>query len=369
VECKYFGKCGSCVSYETGYEGQLQQKAQLNRERFLPFYQNDIALFASEDGAYRARAEFRIWHMGEAISYAMHAKELKQYLPIESCPQVDAYIAALMPKLLDAVEAHGIKEKLFGADFLCASSGESVITLLYHKKLGDEWQAKASKIAQELGCSLIGRSKKQKLVIGKDHVIESLNIDKKSYRYMQIENSFTQPNRGVNEKMIGWVLQHTSGIGGDLLELYCGAGNFTIPFAGVFHDILATEISKTSIAAAMENMRLNGVENIAFLRMSVEELVEALDKGRVFRRMQGIVLEDYDINTVFVDPPRAGMDEFSCRFISRYEHIVYISCNPQTLLRDLEILSQTHTVEAIALFDQFPYTHHVEMGVKLKKRA
>jgi tRNA (uracil-5-)-methyltransferase len=72
---------------------------------------------------------------------------------------------------------------------------------------------------------------------------------------------------------------------------------------------------------------------------------------------------------VFVDPPRAGMDEMSCRFVSRFENIIYISCNPLTLHRDLEILTKTHDVVAMALFDQFPYTHHVEMGVKLQKKA
>ena len=63
------------------------------------------------------------------------------------------------------------------------------------------------------------------------------------------------------------------------------------------------------------------------------------------------------------------MDEESCEFASRHEHILYISCNPETLLRDLELLSQTHDIVDMALFDQFPYTHHVEMGVKLVRKG
>jgi tRNA (uracil-5-)-methyltransferase len=62
------------------------------------------------------------------------------------------------------------------------------------------------------------------------------------------------------------------------------------------------------------------------------------------------------------------MDETSCRFAARHKHILYISCNPETLVRDLEILCETHEVVDMALFDQFPYTHHVEMGVKLLKK-
>ncbi len=169
--------------------------------------------------------------------------------------------------------------------------------------------------------------------------------------------------------MIAWTLKNLGDAKDDLLELYCGAGNFTIPFAKHFHKILATEISKSSINAAKANMILNDVLNIEFVRMSVEEFVQALDGVREFRRMKEIDIQEYNISTIFVDPPRSGMDELSCKFASRYESIIYISCNPETLVRDLEILTQTHEVIDMALFDQFPYTHHVEMGVKLVRKV
>jgi tRNA (uracil-5-)-methyltransferase len=63
------------------------------------------------------------------------------------------------------------------------------------------------------------------------------------------------------------------------------------------------------------------------------------------------------------------LGEEPCAFASRFDHVLYISCNPETLLRDLELLSSTHTVEAMAAFDQFPYTHHLEMGVKLIRKG
>ena len=169
--------------------------------------------------------------------------------------------------------------------------------------------------------------------------------------------------------MISWSLQQLEGIEGDLLELYCGAGNFTIPFAKHFNKVLATEISKSSINAAKANMLLNDVSNIEFVRMSVEDFVQALDGVREFRRMNEIDIDSYDISTIFVDPPRSGMDEDSCKFSARYDHILYISCNPETLVRDLGILSATHEVMEMAVFDQFPYTHHLEMGVKLTRKA
>jgi tRNA (uracil-5-)-methyltransferase len=368
MNCKYFGECGACRVYEDGYEGQLDEKLELNRDRFSSFYEKKISVFKSSDSHYRSRSEFKIWHKGDDIYYGMNQLEHKGVVLVDDCPQVSEFIHTLMPKLLVSIREKEIGFRLFGADFLSSSSGEIVVSLLYHRKLDSQWQEKATEIAKELGIYIIGRSRKQKLIVGQDYVTEILNIENEVYRFKYIENSFTQPNSKVNEQMISWALKSLSECDGDLLELYCGAGNFTIPFAKKFNKILATEISKPSINAAKENMLLNDVANIEFVRMSVEEFVQALDGEREFRRMNEVDIDAYNITSIFVDPPRSGMDDASCRFATRYDNILYISCNPETLVRDLEILCETHDVVDMAMFDQFPYTHHVEMGVKLIKR-
>ena len=369
MECKYFGQCGACRIYENGYEAQLSDKLEFNKKRFIPYYSGDISVFKSPQQHYRSRSEFKVWHVEDDIFYAMNHIEHKGVVLVDECPQVNEYITSLMPKLLKAVKEHNIDFKLFGADFLSSSGGEIVVSLLYHRKLDEEWQQIATQISNELGIYIIGRSRKQKVVIGQDYIQETLDIEGQKYKFNHIENSFTQPNPRVNEQMISWALKNLSNTGGDLLELYCGAGNFTIPFSKEFNKVLATEVSKSSINAAKANMALNNVINIEFVRMSVEEFVQALDGIKVFNRMRDIDIDSYDIKSIFVDPPRSGMDEASCEFASRYEHILYISCNPETLQRDLDILSKTHKIVDMALFDQFPYTHHVEMGVKLVKKG
>jgi len=369
MNCKHFGECGACIVYENGYAGQLKEKLDLNRDRFSSFYDGEISIFESPDQHYRARSEFKLWHDGDEIRYAMNNATKDGVVFVEECPQVNEYISELMPKLLTSIKEAEIGFKLFGIDFLSSSSGEIVISMLYHRRLDDVWEEKAKVIAESLGIYIIGRSRKQKVVIGQDYITEILKINDRDYKFHHIENSFTQPNARVNEDMVTWAMKQYSSASGDLLELYCGAGNFTIPFAKIFDKVLATEISKSSINAAKANMQLNNVENIEFVRMAVEEFVDALDRGREYRRMKEIDINKYDIKSIFVDPPRSGMDTDSCNFISRYEHIVYISCNPESLVRDLDILSKTHTVMEMALFDQFPYTHHVEMGVKLLKKG
>jgi tRNA (uracil-5-)-methyltransferase len=365
VQCEYFGICGSCRDYESGYEGQLSHKLSSVKEMFAPLYGGEITVCPSVSEHYRYRAEFKIYHDEGGISYAMSRLDRQGAVRIERCSIVSVPIASVMERLLGEITDLGIGHKLFGVDFLASGAGEITLSMLYHKALDEEWKSKAAELEKRLGVYVIGRSRKQKVVLSQDYVTETLRIGGREYRYVHIENSFTQPNPRVNEQMIEWSLGQLAGIGGDLLELYCGAGNFTIPFASQFDRVLATEISKSSIHAAKANMALNGVENIEFVRLSAEEFTQALDGVREFRRLEGLRVADYDLKTLFVDPPRAGLGEEPCAFAARFEHLLYISCNPQTLYRDLEILKRTHTIVSMAAFDQFPYTHHLEMGVKL----
>ncbi len=145
-------------------------------------------------------------------------------------------------------------------------------------------------------------------------------------------------------------------------------GNFTLPLSKYFDKVLATEISKRSIYAAKENCELNSVSNIEFIRLASEEMTEALNKEREFRRLKDVDLDSYTFSTVLVDPPRAGLDMDTIKLISNIKNIIYISCNPETLARDLVKLSKTHNIDDTAIYDQFPHTHHVESGVFLVKK-
>lgn len=368
MNCEYFGVCGSCKLYDLSYEEQLSEKLERVKMLFSSVYQGSFAIARSKEQNYRARSEFKIWHVGEEIFYAMNRLDKQGVVMINACPMVNEHISSLMPKLLAKLSAKGMGTKLFNVDFLSSSQGEIVVSLIYHRQLDERWSELAKELSEELNIHIIGRSRKQKVVIGQDYVIETLNFEGRDYRFKQVENAFTQPNPRVNEQMVSWALQETKGSSGDLLELYCGSGNFTIPFATVFEKVLATEISKSSIAAAKENMRLNDTHNIEFVRMSSEEFTQALDAEREFRRMKEIDLSSYELKTLFVDPPRSGLDERSREFCRRFEHIIYISCNPETLKRDLEALSDEYEVTQMAAFDQFPYTEHLEMGAVLKKR-
>ncbi|MGW8169108.1 MAG: tRNA (uridine(54)-C5)-methyltransferase TrmA [Sulfurovaceae bacterium] len=371
MECRHFGECGSCSLYKLSYEEQLEQKTKKVKVLLEPFYTNDLSTFTSPLSHYRARAEFRIWHNGDKSDYAMSNITKNGVVMIDECPKVIAPIESRMWKMLDVINAsRSLNHKLFGVEFLSSTLDEVLVTLLYHKKLDDDWLKEAKELEAKLGVSVIGRSKGQKLVLSKESVHERLNIDGVDFWYMHYEGGFTQPNPQVNAKMISWAKEKAKSIGhGDLLESYCGLGNFTIPLAVHFDKVLATEISKRSIASARENCTLNSVNNIDFIRLSSEEMTEALSGARAFNRLKDIDLGSYDFSCVLVDPPRAGLDSGTIELISGIEYIIYISCNPDTLARDLAALSQTHETLDAAIFDQFPHTEHIESGVFLKKRG
>jgi len=371
MRCKYFGSCGSCGLYEMSYEEQLKHKAQKLSALLSPFYQEALELFDSPISHYRARAEFRIWHEKDRCDYAMGNMEKKGAVSIEECPKVIEAIEKRMWRLLDKINASPevLKKRLFAVEFLATTTDESLITMLYHRKLDEVWSAEAKELEEELSCKIMGRSRKQKVVLSDEFVTEKLEIDSKRFTYVEYESGFTQPNPAVNVKMIEWAIKQAKKVGyGDFLESYCGLGNFTLPLSHYFEKVLATEISKRSIGAAQENCRLNSVENITFVRLSSEEMTQALNGVREFTRLKGIDLNSYNFSTVLVDPPRAGLDEATIELIGGIANIIYISCNPKTLARDLETLTQTHKVIKAALFDQFPYTEHVESGLFLVKR-
>ncbi|APO84356.1 MULTISPECIES: tRNA (uridine(54)-C5)-methyltransferase TrmA [Pseudomonas] len=354
----------------SSYTTQLDAKVARLRELLAPFGAPEPAVFDSPREHYRLRAEFRLWREDGQRHYAMFAPgEKHKAILIDDFPIASQRINALMPRLKAAWQAsEELGNRLFQVEFLTTLAGDAMVTLCYHRPLDEAWETAARQLAEDLGVSIIGRSKGKRLVIGRDYAVEKLDVAGRVFSYRQPEGAFTQPNGAVNQKMLSWAFEAIGERDDDLLELYCGNGNFTLPLATRVRQVLATEISKTSVNAALSNLDENAVDNVRLVRLSAEELTQALNEVRPFRRLEGIDLKSYEFGTVFVDPPRAGMDPDTCELTRRFERILYISCNPETLAANIAQLQDTHRIERCALFDQFPYTHHMESGVLLVRR-
>ena len=202
---------------------------------------------------------------------------------------------------------------------------------------------------------------------------QNLDCEKKSAQNSACENSTEQnssheQSAAQNSSCEKHAVRPESSAARDLLELYCGHGNFTIPLAAKFNRVLASEISKSSIANARINCELNGVRNAQFVRLSADELMGAFAHRREFERLKGIDIFSYDFSHVLIDPPRAGLEPSVIDFIKNFQNLIYISCNPQTLFENLRSLCVTHEVRRFAIFDQFAHTSHIECGVLLRRR-
>jgi len=358
------------------YIALLEEKVARVCLLMAPFSPPEPQIYPSSPVGFRLRAEFRVWHDEEDINYVMFAREdPKTPVVVTSFVIADARIQHLMATVLARIKTNIIlRHRLFQIEFLASLSGDLVLTLIYHRKLDDAWDSEAQQLAEQLQAvdstlSVVGRSRKQKRVIGQDFVRERLSIHGTDYHYRQYEQAFSQPNGGVNICMIEWACDQAASLNGDLLELYCGNGNFTLPLAQYFDNIIATELSKTSIRAAHVNLEENAIENVHVVRLAAEEVTQAINNERTFRRLRDIPkpLSEFDLRTLFIDPPRAGLDDRTIDMARHFENIFYVSCNPQTLALNLQSLSTSHSIKRFALFDQFPYTHHMECAVLLQK--
>ena len=256
---------------DKNYQLQLDNKLNRFKRDLSQLGDYSIEVHQSRPLHFRMRAEFRIWHESGSAHYAMNRPGEKKPYIIDSFPIGGPLITEMMTPLLKAVnENELLSKRLFSIEFLTTESGETLVTLIYHKPLNEEWEKEARELQADLSIYIIGRSRKQKCVLSQDFVTEGLTVDGRLYHYQQVESGFTQPNAYINSKMLEWASRCCADYAdqSDLLELYCGNGNFTAVLAQHFKKVLATEVSKVSVASAKTNFDLNGIDNVTVVRLS-----------------------------------------------------------------------------------------------------
>ena len=129
--------------------------------------------------------------------------------------------------------------------------------------------------------------------------------------------------------------------------------------ASKFNNVFATENNSHSIKLLKESIKLNDLSNIETARLSDDETASALANERPFRRLENIDMQSYEFSHILVDPPRAGLSAETIKLSRQFKNMIYISCNPETFLRDIVKLGRK--IESIAIFDQFANTKHLEV--------
>ena len=390
---------------ETRYDSMLLAKVQLLKKRFNAFIQSNIIDDRRRDDAnaiieavviiksptrYRQRCRFAIDRQNDGrLCYALWEGG-KQCVFIRRYPIASITIINVMEVLLECLDNdEGLNNGLKACSFLSTMQGEIIITLIYDIPLSDHWLEAASRLKSFLEkhnttnvvstVNIIGRSKGVKMVIGFDFVYEILQVNGSMIRYKQVIDGFSNPNGHVNGKALEWICNTMQSIVSlqqqqqqqqqqhYLLELFSGNSNHTCALAKYVDYIVAVELNRELCKAANENLSLNNIDNVKVVQCDSARFARTILKNKYYMINDSKML----FNIVLVDPPRAGLDPATLKLIVQYDYIIYISCNPVNLIRDLAGIVESHDITNIALFDHFAYTDHVECGVflKLKKTS
>ena len=313
------------------------------------YFRSEVVTNLSPSTSHRSRCEFSYYDN----HYAMHGPNKK--LLLKSFPLAVSCIKKVMPLLIKEINnSSELNERLFQINFRSNKDNKVMVTLIYHKKINESLIALINNLSRKYDLLLIARSKN--FVYSTNQMYLDNLID--GYINYQTDNCFYQPNKFLLEMMIEKVSEMVINPK-DLLEIYCGVGTFTLSLSKIFSKVFATENNRSAIKCLKKAMYKNQIHNIMHARLSAEEVCDAFH-GKKFFRLNEIDINNLDISHVLVDPPRSGLTNEVIDLIKNFKNIIYISCNPETYLRDIKKL-KNHKLKNVEIFDQFPNTEHLEI--------
>jgi len=193
---------------------------------------------------------------------------------------------------------------------------------------------------------------KNKVIKGTGYIEEQIN----NYRYLISKESFFQINKKQTEKLYDLILNKANLTGiENVLDLYCGTGTIGLYVAKNAKKVIGVELNKEAIEMANKNKSLNNINNIEFICDDAKNIIKKIK---------------YNPDLIILDPPRSGLYKGMIEDIIKFnsKRILYVSCNPITLVRDLNILKETYNIIEVQPLDMFPNTFHCESVCILEKR-
>ena len=364
AHCPYFGDCGGCQYQHTTYEAQLRAKAEILREtlqRTAKFTPPEIVTHPSPPWNYRNRTRMRVQAQPAfAIGYNRFASHA--LLPVRECPISSPLINRTLAALWKLGEAGGVPQQVIEIEYFVNGDDSEIlleVTLAREnvgraaRQLSAFVTALRAEVPELIGvvpfAQAGGPDRVRRLNVPLD-VEATLGRDSLLYRtresqYQVTAGSFFQTNRYLVDTMVA--LACGTHAGERALDLYAGAGLFTLPLSQNFRDVDAVEIAPFSF----HDLHANAPASVKGHRMRSEEFL--LRAAREHTR--------YDY--INLDPPRGGLGEAASESLAHLKalHVTYVSCDPATLARDLKVLlAAGYRVTNLHLLDLFPQTFHIE---------
>lgn len=381
VACELGDKCGGCQLQHMKYEAQLEWKQRkvencLKRIGKLENIQVESTLGMEEPFRYRNKAQYPIRKIEGQVEMGFFATRSHRLIPLTDCAIQHSKNARIMKVVKDFLEENNVsiydEEKHKGlVRHLIIKTGyhanEIMVCLVINgKKLpqSEKLVAALQEISGITSIILNHNSEKSNVILGNSCSVLAGNptiVDHIGPLKFNISPlAFFQVNPLQTEVLYQKALEYAELTGEEIVwDAYCGIGTISLFLAQKAKKVYGVEIIPEAIEMAKDNAQLNGISNAEFFAGKAEEVIPELYK-------QGVVAD-----TIVVDPPRKGCDEKLLETLSAMapQKIVYVSCDPATLARDLAYLIKEagYKVEMVQPVDMFPFTTHVECCVSLKK--
>ncbi len=364
TDCKYCNICGGCIWLDVSYENQLKLK-QSSMEELFSEYEIEKIVSSPKNSHYRNKSFFPISADG---TIGMFEKNSHNVINSQDCilhpkvfheiiSEVEEYIKKSKVKIYDEKRDTG---SLKSVGFKINELGEILVILVAKNKKLPFIKTLVSNLKEKFPQirGIVLNTNKTSEVLGN----ENTTLDGQDFLLYKIKNkvfkvdanSFFQINLAQTEKLYDFVKNCVEG-NSTVIDAYSGVGTIGIYLADKLKTVYCVEENPFSIKNLQENIRMNSCENVKFSHEKVENFLNNLQiAGKA----------DW---TIF-DPPRSGLDKSIIEKCDAIPRIIYISCNPVTLLRDVQRLENIgFAVKKIQPFDMFPYTHHIETVAILEK--
>ncbi len=359
--CPYFGDCGGCHYQHAGYESQLEFKQTILRETFRRNgkfeWTNEIVTHSGEPWNYRNRTRMKV-RTGEAFAIGYHRMASHELLAVEKCPISSPAINRVIFHLWQLGREQRVPQGITEIEIFANHDDSALLLEVYGSQAGDNLQELVRdlqvRVPEIKGVAFFGAppsgpgfsQPELRQTIGDGFLM--YQAGEKQFRVSA--GSFFQTNRHLVNELVRTVVSDYGG--GTALDLYAGVGLFTNHLAKRFDRVFAIESSPVSAA----DLQANALKNVTPLRATTEQFLQ-----------KSLNLKP---EMVIADPPRAGLGDQAAKLLAalRVRKIVYLSCDPTTLARDLQVLLEFgYKMEEVHLIDLFPQTFHIESMVKLSR--
>ncbi|MCF7927327.1 MAG: 23S rRNA (uracil(1939)-C(5))-methyltransferase RlmD [Candidatus Izimaplasma sp.] len=380
--CKHFEECGGCQIQHIRYPEQLLLKEEMLRQAYDRYTSIDFkkTKFNSIVGMnhpryYRYKSQMPVRNTETGLTTGLYKPESNDLVDILECPvhseQINKVnqkivqicdenkVYAFDPETMKGLLRYIVVRQSYLSDEIQVTLVITIFNKVLHKvakevgKISDVVSVGISKNYDVKNVEIFGED--VEILYGKEFITEGIG----DIRFDLKPKAFYQLNPAQAHKLYKFVKSKLDfKKDKHIIEGYCGAGAISMFLADKAEKIIAIDSSKESIKSAVHNKEVNGFSNISFA------------KGKMNKVLPVVYNKGFKPDVIIVDPPRSGLDDKTIKNLNKnvVDKLVYISCNPSTLTKNINKLSKKYYVESVTPFDMFPHTSHIESVNILKAK-